>query len=614
MATQGLKLPGTSGNYASTPDAAALDITGDIDIRVWAVPDDYTPAATDTLASKWTATGNQRSWTLDILASGALKLNWSADGTAVLNETSSASDGGAALAAPGDAIAFRATLDVSTGDVNFYTSADGSTWDALGVTQTGVATAVFDSTAVCEIGTLNAGTAQPFAGTIQKVEVYDGIDGTLAASPDFEAQAAGTTEFDDSTGKTWTVNYTTDANDPTLLPHDGTNHYVYLPGSTTNYLTGPNVDLSGDIELVAHLKFDALTINMDIISDRLGSTGEAMLRFDNAGNGFQFWWYESAVAKQQDSDNHNLSIGDTIWVKATRENDIGGTARIVFYTSDDGVDWTELSSHTPAVAAPTANSQAHRIGGNVVGFSGNVYYAHAKSFDGGTSYFTFDPANDITDAALEADPDAGQSTITSSATGEVWTVNRSTGDTAKTVVVTRPVIMSDGLNDYIDLTVTPSYTHTAGKLSVAWCGRIWDSALNGRILDAFSDATNGFHITYATGDLFQVNNKATGNGWGDDRLAGQAGVSDGTLRAVVVVVDDGTMTMWESDEGTYGTQTDTLTATPDAFDNFRLNSISYAVSTETAIETMAVIVDDGTAWTAAQANSIITRLLAGGLP
>jgi hypothetical protein len=29
-----LDLPGTSGNYASTPDSAALDVTGDIDIRV----------------------------------------------------------------------------------------------------------------------------------------------------------------------------------------------------------------------------------------------------------------------------------------------------------------------------------------------------------------------------------------------------------------------------------------------------------------------------------------------------------------------------------------------------------------------------------------------------
>jgi hypothetical protein len=38
-------LPGASGDYVSTPDAAALDITGDLDLRVRVAMDDWTPAA-----------------------------------------------------------------------------------------------------------------------------------------------------------------------------------------------------------------------------------------------------------------------------------------------------------------------------------------------------------------------------------------------------------------------------------------------------------------------------------------------------------------------------------------------------------------------------------------
>ena len=85
-----LRVTGTSGDYASTPDAAALDITGDIDLRVKVALDDWTPAAESTLIAKYTATGNQRSYALAVTATGALIFRWSEDGTAEKSETSSA--------------------------------------------------------------------------------------------------------------------------------------------------------------------------------------------------------------------------------------------------------------------------------------------------------------------------------------------------------------------------------------------------------------------------------------------------------------------------------------------------------------------------------------------
>jgi hypothetical protein len=56
-----LYLPGVVSNYASAPDSAALDIVGDIDLRVKVALDDWTPAAQTALVAKDVVTGSQRS-------------------------------------------------------------------------------------------------------------------------------------------------------------------------------------------------------------------------------------------------------------------------------------------------------------------------------------------------------------------------------------------------------------------------------------------------------------------------------------------------------------------------------------------------------------------------
>lgn len=199
-----IRLPGTSGNYASTPDAAALDITGDIDIRVKVAMDDWTPAADSAVLSKYTTTGNQRSYRLQVLTTGALNLQWSEDGTVQKTETSSASTG----FTDGTTHWIRATMDVDVGgtdaEIKFYTSEDGTTWTQLGTTQTnGATTSIFASTAVLELGSSTGGTAALTAGKIFEAVVMSGIAGSEVAHP--VAALSGVT---DATGKVWTVNGT----------------------------------------------------------------------------------------------------------------------------------------------------------------------------------------------------------------------------------------------------------------------------------------------------------------------------------------------------------------------------------------------------------------------
>ena len=221
-----LQLPGTSGNTATTPDAAALDIVGDIDIRAKIAPDDWTPAAASAIVAKFTATGNQRSYSLLLSTAGALVLEFSVDGTAVITKTSTANLG--ALAA--SAVKWvRATMDVDNGasgyTVRFYSSDDGSTWTQLGAdVVTATATSIFASTAVLELGGRTGGTTDLFAGKIFEAEVQTGIAGTAVAHP-----VATTSGITDATGLVWTVNGTAYLSNQTLF---GLQAYAQVVGFT----------------------------------------------------------------------------------------------------------------------------------------------------------------------------------------------------------------------------------------------------------------------------------------------------------------------------------------------------------------------------------------------
>jgi hypothetical protein len=181
-----LYLPGITGNWASTPDAAVLDITGDIDLRAKVALDDWTPAAVQAFVSKRTSA--QIAFSFDIAITGELVLNWSTDGTAVNGVTSSVATG----VADGATKWVRATLDVDNGnsenEVKFFLSDDGTNWTQLGTTiTTAGTTSIFSSTAVLGVGARQQGNGITAArGKFFRAQVLDGIGGTVAFDADFE--------------------------------------------------------------------------------------------------------------------------------------------------------------------------------------------------------------------------------------------------------------------------------------------------------------------------------------------------------------------------------------------------------------------------------------------
>jgi hypothetical protein len=211
--TNALRLPNTAGNYASTPDSAALSITGDIDIRAKVALNDWTPSARQMLVTKYNTTGNQRAYAFSLTATGRLEIAWSTDGTAFSTKESTV----APTVADGGTLWIRVTLDVDNGlvghDVKFYTSSDGVTWTQLGTTvTTALTTSIFDSTAAAVISGRNDGSAENISGRVYYAEIRNGIAGTVVGV--FDPQAVRVTDtrspttVPSRTGETWTLNGT----------------------------------------------------------------------------------------------------------------------------------------------------------------------------------------------------------------------------------------------------------------------------------------------------------------------------------------------------------------------------------------------------------------------
>lgn len=201
-----LAMPGGDDNSGiGCPDASALDITGDIDIRLEAELHHWwtSPA---TLAGKAGLSG-QISWYLAVVEGGFLRLGWSPDGSNFLRATSTVKPPSVGRHA------IRATLDVNNGasgnTVTFYTSNSISgSWTQLGdPVVTAGTTSIFSGTGTLEVGDSTGLGGDGVLGRAYAFELRDGIGGAVVANPDFTAQAAGAGSFADSASSpnTWTI-------------------------------------------------------------------------------------------------------------------------------------------------------------------------------------------------------------------------------------------------------------------------------------------------------------------------------------------------------------------------------------------------------------------------
>lgn len=203
-----LALPGTVGSYASTPDSPDLDVT-DLDVRILGLSmEDWTPSAIGTIVSKWKDNGvspNRRSWLIRLQTSGFLRLFYSLDGVALpfVDPPTAIWDTNDPDLLPGDVIDVRVTRVAATGSVQWYRRRPGASWSAWGGPLATPVGSLFNNDLPIMIGAHNEGAASPLLGRIERVEVLDGIDGTIVASPDFRTNH--TAPFTDDQGNVWSL-------------------------------------------------------------------------------------------------------------------------------------------------------------------------------------------------------------------------------------------------------------------------------------------------------------------------------------------------------------------------------------------------------------------------
>lgn len=499
---------GEAGNTLSAPDSAALDIIGNIDIRVLLALDVWSGAsAIQRIIGKHGASGN-RSYMLSLNTDGTLQFIWYQGSTQKLVNST------AAVSVPNKNLLWvRVTLDVDNNasghDVKFYISYDGVTWTQLGstVTNAGV-TSIITSTAELEIGD-NTSLSSPMSGKFYRAQIMNGISGIPVFDVDTTTIFLSSTEtFSALTGQTVTLNTSgegskraTAVTAPCWLlglddylevrskwqSHTGTN-FAYIPGVVGNYLSIPDsaaLDITGNIEVRARLSLDDWTPPSEsVLVSKAGAAGQRSWYLSvTTGGNLRFAWSTDGTNWITKDSTVPLTItdGSIKWVKVTLDVDNGaGQSEVSFSTSDDNVSYPLLggviqTTGTTSIFSSTAPVEIGSMNGGTSPMTGRVYRALIYQDIGGTVRADIDINTNV------ATEEGNVSSFTATVGGTV-TVNKASGDIRAGIYTYSgyPVIDSDVIypSSYsvLDFESTESFTiiavsqmptYTAGQVVVA---------------------------------------------------------------------------------------------------------------------------------------------------
>lgn len=526
----GLSLPGTTGNYATSPDSSALDVTGDIDLRCQVALTDWTPTTTNVLISKWNSTGNQRSYQMTVAPTGVLQLLWTTDGSGTTINTINSTV--APTITDGGTLWVRAVLDVNNGasgnTVTFFTSTDGSTWTQLGtpVVTAGV-TSIFSGTAALEVGTAIGGTSNPATGTFYRAQVLSGIDGWPVFDATFVGVPADSLRFTESstnkatvslvTTRYCTINRSTSGRKTVAVTQPtwlfGTDDYMevnnrymsytashlYLPGIAGNYARTPDaapLDITGDIDIRAKISLDDWTpAALSTVIAKWGSGGAQSYMLQVAANGtLRFLWTTtgtySASLDKYSTVATGITDGTTKWVRATLDVDNGASGNdLKFWTSDNGTTWTQLGSTittagVTSIFSGTATLDIGAIYTNTELLRGDFYRAQILNGIDGTVVF---------DANFEASiTSLNQTSFTESSTNAATvTINRS-GSTYRSAGITAAGYLYPGATNTFSASATNFLDFGSGdSFTFLAISRYWNAMATNRVLIAKTPSTGG---------------------------------------------------------------------------------------------------------------------------
>jgi hypothetical protein len=426
-----LSLPGVNGNYASVPLPTASGNQNTYDFKVRAAPS-YSYGSTQGLVG-----GSSTYQRLNFSAGHLSFIVLATPSTAVVVSATTSLDL-RTVAPEGTPVWYRATYNMAAGTGQFFYSLsatndpDDVTWVPLNTFSSADTTSVTLGQTFYGVGSgNNVGTATPAVGAVYAADLTVNAARTTV---DFN-QPTGTTSFQAATGQMITVASTgADTNDPLFLPWTGEN-YVYLPGTTGNYIStpdSPTTRFTGDLDvrsLVAPSVWTNGSVN--VLLARYGAAGSQAFIFRVAVTGQLNLLLHDGTSTVNATSTVTVSGDVPLHLRATwRQSD----GRVQFFISLDGVSWVQLGTDRPAAIAAMANvSVPLMIGGRGSGSTEqaefHIYAAELRNGIDGPVVARFDASKVTSPYQTYRDEQ-----------GNDWTLNRSaTG--AKTAFVDRSMFL-----------------------------------------------------------------------------------------------------------------------------------------------------------------------------
>ena len=237
-----------SGNYCSTPNAAANQITGDIEIIVKAnINNDATNQAfvAKYLSSSQFLFRKNSSNFLQLIGSKTA-------GAEDINATSTATISSGVKWV-------KITRQASSGNTYFYTSTDGVTYTQLGAMVSTTAGNFVNGTDAINVGIFST-SGNPYLGAIYRLTISNSIGGApvVEFNPNQYNAATSQTQWTSTTGEVWTINTGTATGgykglivDKTYIQNDGVDDFLIATtsgsGIKSQYFTHKVLSGSGGV-------------------------------------------------------------------------------------------------------------------------------------------------------------------------------------------------------------------------------------------------------------------------------------------------------------------------------------------------------------------------------
>lgn len=333
-----LYLPGSSGNYASVPDEAALDITGDIELTIDFESASWAAATTEALLSKWNAAGT-RSYMLR-RETGNLVLYLSTDGTAISSRAVAHGLTGSARKT------IKAQWRASDGRVQIFVD------DVqVGTDGTIAIASIFASTTVVAVGDDASQTGSFAAGKVYSAKIYASIDATDnrldVDFTDLTKYASTRLTLTAVSGQTVTINRTTSGRKCVVVDRP-----LFLLGTDDLLLIADHALLDfatteSFTVLIAVRQYATIVANARYINKRAGAAG--WLIGADGGSVRALSFISDGTASPSAGGVPDLTYGD-VWTLGLRRNVPADTVERL--QNGSSTSTTDTTTATLANAAP----------------------------------------------------------------------------------------------------------------------------------------------------------------------------------------------------------------------------------------------------------------------